>query len=347
MVFLVSRLGLGLLAYLSLVLVPLSDSVLTNHASFPRYYPENLIVDGWARWEAPWYRGIAEGGYTNIYSSTLYQEGVDTRFFPLYPLLMGWLGRLTGDTLGAGMLISNVSFWLALVAIYRIASDRFGPVAAGRAIILFCLYPFNVFFAAVCPDSLLLAAASWTFYLGERSFWVGAATCASLASVTCPSGMLVLPALALLYFEGKRLGWDVLLLPLAALLPAAHLFQMWRQFRNPWVFLPTSDQLLGGLFQGGYPGSSILAAAAMVGGLLGSCLALSRLNKAYGFWGLAVLLIGAFTWPSMGRVIGLLFPVSILAGAHLPDWLFGAVAFTSTLLLCLMVFMFSHWSFVG
>src|SRR5512134_1183595 len=51
----------------------------------------NAFWDTFARYDSGWYYGIASQGYT-------YVEGgrSNLAFFPLYPTLMGWGGRLLG-----------------------------------------------------------------------------------------------------------------------------------------------------------------------------------------------------------------------------------------------------------
>ena len=65
----------------------------------------NPFWDRFARWDSGWYYGIASGGYK-------YVEGGrnNLAFFPVYPQLMGVLGRALGgaqqDFYFAGILIS-------------------------------------------------------------------------------------------------------------------------------------------------------------------------------------------------------------------------------------------------
>src|SRR3989338_4434316 len=80
MIFLVNRLGLILLVYLSLVMIPVGLP-----PGVWRAYPENLVLDGWFRWDSGWYARIAQHGYNNAPNAYCQR---DTAFFPLYPLLV-------------------------------------------------------------------------------------------------------------------------------------------------------------------------------------------------------------------------------------------------------------------
>jgi hypothetical protein len=77
--FFISRIGLFLLVYLSLVMIPVD-----NLPELWRSHPDNLFLDGWARWDSAWYMRIATQGYDNEAN----QQGQDTAMFPLYSLLI-------------------------------------------------------------------------------------------------------------------------------------------------------------------------------------------------------------------------------------------------------------------
>src|SRR5688572_18089652 len=80
----------------------------------------NPFWDRFARWDSGWYYGIASGGYK-------YVEGGRNNFafFPVYPQLMGALGRAMGgaqqDFYFAGILISWLAFAAAMPLLYRLA----------------------------------------------------------------------------------------------------------------------------------------------------------------------------------------------------------------------------------
>src|SRR6185295_15595271 len=103
-VFAVTRAGLCLLVYFSLIFMPLQAPDLW------RSNPQNLFIDGWARWDAGWYRDIAERGYTNTPKAEPGQQGQrDTAFFPLYPLTIRLFNIVFGDTFLSGLIISNTA----------------------------------------------------------------------------------------------------------------------------------------------------------------------------------------------------------------------------------------------
>ena len=107
LVFLVTRGGLFLLAYLSLAVLPLNpDPSVATPASVPwRGFPGNLWLDGWARWDAGWYEHIARHGYVDQAVGPAGQRNL--AFYPLYPLTMRLVSLAGPEPLLAGILVSN------------------------------------------------------------------------------------------------------------------------------------------------------------------------------------------------------------------------------------------------
>ena len=72
----------------------------TPSAGRPRQHVHELgyAVDVWARWDSEWYLAIARSGYHDVTSAA---------FYPLYPAVVGGLGRvLGGHYVLAGVVIS-------------------------------------------------------------------------------------------------------------------------------------------------------------------------------------------------------------------------------------------------
>jgi hypothetical protein len=183
--------------------------------------PALPALDGWARWDSAWYWAIARDGY-----GVMLGEQSAAAFFPLYPLLASAVSQplrllLPPDQafyLG-GFLLANAAFWLAVVLFDRLARALLSPQAATRALWLFCLYPFGLFFSAVYTESVFVActlAALW--YARAGRFWVAAAA-AALAGLTRNIGLCVGAAVALELLRQRQWAWRTLLtraaLPLA------------------------------------------------------------------------------------------------------------------------------------
>jgi len=160
----------------------------------------NLFWDRFARWDAGWYYGIASDGYK-------YVEGgrSNLAFFPVYPQLMGALGRAMGgaqqDFYFAGILISWLAFAVAMPLLYRLARFDLSDEQATRVTVYAAVFPSAYFFGVVYSESLfLLTLVSAALALRSKR-WVWAAVAAAVMTATRVNGVMFLPALALI-------GWD-------------------------------------------------------------------------------------------------------------------------------------------
>jgi len=172
------------------------------------------LLSAWYRWDAEWYLRIAGNGPQMGYSS--YWVDKDHHysafaFFPLYPLTVRAAATVVPGALDAvpfggparpqliavALVVSNVIFALALVALYLLALARAGPAAARRAVWLLCLFPTSVFFSAPYSEGMFLLWLVLFFLMLQRQRWWLAGLCGALAAATRSLGVaLVLPYLA-------------------------------------------------------------------------------------------------------------------------------------------------------
>jgi hypothetical protein len=156
--------------------------------------------DRFARWDSGWYHGIASQGYKFV-------EGgrSNLAFFPVYPQLMGVVGRAMGgakqDFYFAGIMISWLAFAIALPLLYRLARFDLPHDQAVRATVFAAVFPSAYFFGVVYSEALFfLALVASALALRSRR-WMWAALAAMVMTATRVNGVMFLPALALI-------GWD-------------------------------------------------------------------------------------------------------------------------------------------
>ncbi len=161
--------------------------------AFWRVSPHEL-VNLQARWDTDFYHQIATAGYRWDPSVFLHQNVV---FFPLYPLLMRWVGGwLGGHPLLAGTLISLAAFAGAMAVLYRLAVLELGEDKAWPVILLVSTYPFALFFSVVYTESLFLLLTVGAFYAMRTRSLALAALSGFAAGLTRPNGFwLALPLL--------------------------------------------------------------------------------------------------------------------------------------------------------
>jgi hypothetical protein len=159
------------------------------------YAQPNHFWDAFAHGDSGWYEPIARSGYVYYVDSRC-----NIAFFPAYPLLMRYVGRLFGTHHGAyflgGVVISWVSFVLGMVALYYLARLDLPRTRARRAVLLTAVFPFAFFFGVVYTESMFLLFTILAFYGFRTRRWLIGGLCASVAIATRVPGILMWPALA-------------------------------------------------------------------------------------------------------------------------------------------------------
>jgi hypothetical protein len=195
-IFLWSRLALWALAAATVLAFDDELNPARGRWDTPRLHELGAGIDVWARWDSDWYLRIAESGYSWPSSTPA--------FFPLYPLLVGGLGRvLWGHYLLAGLVVSLAASAVAFVLLHRLVSARLDRAAAGRAILYLAIFPTALFLGAVYGESLFLALAVAAFVLAERGRLGWAAVVTGLAVLTRAQGVALVPTLGLYAWRSR------------------------------------------------------------------------------------------------------------------------------------------------
>jgi len=187
-------------------------------------------VDVWARWDGGWFTHIARDGYTDPKTTTA--------FFPAYPLLVravGWV--LAGHYVLAGVVVSLAAAAAAFVLLRELAAELVGDDAAHRALVYLAVFPAALFLGAVYSESLYLLLTVGAFLAAMRGRYVAAGVAAGLAVLTRPTGVMLLPALALLAWRERSRVGALTRLAVAMPMAAAWPLWLWAAFGHPLQFL--------------------------------------------------------------------------------------------------------------
>ncbi len=250
-----------ILAFLLIAGAVIAVSVLA-HARLPLLHRRHRQLQGrgWVSsfswWDGWWYVGIARHGYAYYHPGS--QSPV--AFFPLYPLVMRGVGRITNGPLVAGFLLTVTCGLGAAVAFHQWSVKTLGPARARLAVLLLLLYPFAFYLmGAVYADALFLLAAVAAFLAFEHDRPVIAGVAAALATAARPVGVAVVVGLWVLALERRgvlarirsgpvasgRARWSRFFTADAGLLMAplglvGYCGFLWARFRRPFAFLDTA-----------------------------------------------------------------------------------------------------------
>ena len=219
--------------------------------------------DTFARFDSGWYFGIASKGYS-------YVEGGrnNLAFFPLYPTLMGFGGRLLGgrqeDFYFAGIVISWLAFAVAMVPLYRLARLDLGYDASLRAAAYCAVFPSAHFFGVVYSESLFLLTLVGAVLALRQRRWGWAALSGMAMTATRVNGVMLVPGLLVIaWLSAKPDRTD----RLQALAAAAAASVGWLAFcvyayalsGDPLAWYHSIEQW--GYYPGGNPATGLLALA--------------------------------------------------------------------------------------
>jgi mannosyltransferase PIG-V len=189
------------------------------------------VTDVWARWDSVWFLRIAEHGYNAA-------SGAASAFYPLYPGAVAVLGRaFFGHYVLAGILISLAAALGSFLLLYQVAEERLGADGARRAVLYLAFFPFALFLQAVYSESLYLLLTLAAFTLAERRRYLAAGVVTGLALLARPTGVALLPALALIAWQERDRVRALASLAVAPVLFAAYPLYLWQAEGDPWAFL--------------------------------------------------------------------------------------------------------------
>jgi len=198
-VFLAARVGLSLYSVVAVgVIEPLKPVDVPGRAGPPAVGGWHNVVDATERQDGVWYVRLADEGWASADASAA--------FLPLYPLAVravSWV--LPGDDLLAALLVSNLAFLGALLALFALTAEAFGERVARRAIVVTAIFPTAFFFLAPYTESLFLMLSILTFREARHDRWAGVGLFGGLAALTRSIGIVLIPALLI---EAIRAGGD-------------------------------------------------------------------------------------------------------------------------------------------
>lgn len=189
------KITLVVVAFFSFSYIPLNSSNflgggLSNYLNSP-------LIFSLANFDGEHYLNIAQNGYQNLEHS----------FFPLYPYSIQLLSFFSRDLFLLtiiGLIISNLTFFISLIYLWKLVILDYSKKIALIVIILLILFPTSFYFGAVYTESffLLLTLISVYFARTNKRWLSGFA--AGLASAVRVTGILILPLLVVEWWQKNK-----------------------------------------------------------------------------------------------------------------------------------------------
>jgi hypothetical protein len=334
----------------------------------------NPLLAVWGRWDAVHYLDIARRGYI----------GTDVAFFPLYPGLIRILGRVIGNDLVAGLLISNLSLFFGLLFFYKLVEHQYTRAVAHRAIFYVSIFPTAIFFSAVYTESIFFALTVASFYYIREHRWLTAGIIGAFAAATRSEGVLLVVPYAIEvfsairanatpghpwhFFAGPTRVWRVvggaLAIPLGLgcfmawlwvlrgdPMAFSHVQAHWnRHFAPPWVSIVHAYKIITTATSGATIANELLEVAFTALMIAVLAAGAARLRPSYAaYMALSILVpLSTSSLMSMPRFALVLFPMFVMFaiwGGR--SWVNSAIVAFSLPLLGLFTVLFANWYWVA
>ena len=149
-------------------------------------------------WDGSWWLRAAVDGYPSKVPAVGGRAVQSTlAFFPVYPLLIRALHKLTGlSTLDCGVAISFVCGAALVVALWYLVERTAGRAVADRSIVLFAFFPSSFLLSLVYAEPLMLLGCVITLYAMTSRRWVLAGSVAAVTTAVRPNALALTAALA-------------------------------------------------------------------------------------------------------------------------------------------------------
>jgi small-conductance mechanosensitive channel len=185
---LLRRAAPALLAYLAVRLTGLLVLTLWAHRQHHGIWPLLAI-----QWDADWYLGIADHGYAHTLGTEY--DANNLAFFPLYPYLMKAVAVLTpGSRASTGLGIAVLASFFAAWGVFAVGDRLHGRRVGVLLTVLWAALPVSLVQWMGYTESLFTAFAAWALYAVLTDRPLLAASLASLAGLTRPTGIAVAAA---------------------------------------------------------------------------------------------------------------------------------------------------------
>jgi Gpi18-like mannosyltransferase len=245
-IFILSRVVIIILTYLGVTILPENRTLHTTNC----FTNTRACLVSWMHYDVFSYIDISMHGYVNAKA---------TAFFPLFPLLLRFPGVLLGGSVAdyyvAGIILSNIFFFFALIVLYLLVEDRFDTSIARTTLFYTAFAPYALFFFIGYTEALFLLLSVMTFFFLNRAMqkqsllsWWLAGFCGFLSALSRSQGLLLIIPYLVVYVQHFFLprtfstsAWREKILAFApiVLIPlglVTYMLYLWKAQGDPFLF---------------------------------------------------------------------------------------------------------------
>jgi Gpi18-like mannosyltransferase len=200
LLFLVWRIIILLVSFYSASLkLGSTDKFLGGGAIFFNSTPQFFSL---ANFDGEHYLSIAINGYRDL----------EQAFFPVYPAIINFFlkpffsdyASNVVNAIVAGAFISNISFLLALIVLFKLIILDYSKKAAFLTVIILLVFPTSFYFSAIYNESFFLLLLLLSFYNARKRKWFLASVFGLIASATRLFGIFIFFALLIEVWKEKE-----------------------------------------------------------------------------------------------------------------------------------------------
>lgn len=185
-----------------------------------------------ANWDGGHYLTIAQFGY---------QQKYQYAFFPLYPLVINQVAKITGNYLTAALLISALSSFLTTHFLFKLIVADFSKNIAKKVIIYLLFFPTSFYLITAYSEGFFLLLIILSFYFFKKNILL-TTVFVSLATATRVTGLALAAALIIqVIISSKKFNKNfvILLCPLGFLVYCVYLYKV---TGDPFYFMAAESQ---------------------------------------------------------------------------------------------------------
>jgi hypothetical protein len=320
------------------------------------------------QWDTWWFINAARRGWpSHVPMAHGHAVRSTIAFFPVFPLAVRYLTRLTGwSLLTSSLTISMVTGLTAMITVWALVRRYAGPAAADRATLLLAVFPGSFVISLGYSEGILITAVACGLLALQQRRWVLAGLAGLVATGTAPVALAFVAACLWCAVSAIRHDrqWRALAAPLLA--PVGFVtYQLWlwahtgdlsawrATERGGWHSYPSllyPFRIIGTFVTD--PRSPTLTGQILVAGTVVAVVGVVLMVREHQpapvlLYGLCALGSAAVSQPVglRPRFLMLAFPVVIAAGTRYDGWVHrGLVALSAVLLVLCTVLEVSSYA---